>query len=70
MNELGKMLVVLGFLLALVGTVLWTGVGRTWLGRLPGDIHFRSGNVNFYFPLVTCLLLSLLFTLVMWILKK
>jgi hypothetical protein len=70
MNELGKMLVVIGLLVALAGGLLWSGVGRGWLGRLPGDIHYHKGNTSFYFPLMTCLLLSILLSVVMWLIKK
>jgi hypothetical protein len=53
MNDLGKLLVVLGIVLTVAGALLWSGFGRGWLGRLPGDIHYQKGNFNFYFPVVT-----------------
>jgi uncharacterized protein YybS (DUF2232 family) len=65
-SELGKLLVLLGLVIAAVGLVLWSGLGKSWLGRLPGDIQYSKGNFSFYFPVVTCLLLSLVLTLVMW----
>ncbi len=70
MNELGKFLVGVGLLIALVGAALWSGVGKGWIGHLPGDIHYTKGNFSFYFPLATCLLLSLLLTLLLWILRR
>jgi hypothetical protein len=70
MNELGKFLVVLGLFLALAGAVLWSGFGRDWFGRLPGDIHYSKGNFTFYFPLVTSLLLSALLTLLLWLFRR
>ena len=70
MNEFGKLLFVIGLVLAGAGLVLWLGFGRNWLGRLPGDIHYAKGSFSFYFPIVTCLLLSLLLTLLMWIFRK
>ena len=70
MNELGKMLFALGCVLAVVGLVLWSGAGRGWLGRLPGDIHYRRGGFQFYFPVVTCLLLSALLTVLSWLLRR
>ena len=70
MNELGKFLFVAGLVLAVVGLLLWSGIGKNWLGRLPGDIHYSKGNFSFYFPLVTCLLLSLLLTLLLWLFRK
>jgi hypothetical protein len=70
MSELGKWLFVAGVVLALVGLLLWSGFGRGWLGRLPGDIYYSRGNFSFHFPLVTCLLLSLLLTLIWWLFRK
>jgi hypothetical protein len=70
MNELCKMLFILGLVITLVGLMLWTGFGKGWLGRLPGDIHYSRGNFTFYFPLVTCILVSLLLTFVLWLFRK
>ena len=70
MSELGKLLVIIGVVIAGVGLLLWSGIGRGWLGRLPGDIHYTRGNFNFYFPIVTCLLLSLLVTFVLWLFRR
>ena len=70
MNDLGKLMFVAGLLMALIGAVLWTGFGRNWIGRLPGDIHFARGNTSFYFPVVTCILVSILLTLVLRIFRK
>jgi hypothetical protein len=64
------MLVTIGGVIVVIGVLLWSGVGKNWLGRLPGDIHFKRGNSNFYFPIVTCLLLSLLLTLLLRIFRK
>ena len=69
-HDIGRMLVVFGLLIALVGVALVL-VGRVpWLGRLPGDIHIQRGNWTFYFPLATSLLLSVVLTLVLWILGR
>lgn len=70
LNELGKILVVVGLLIAVLGAVLWSGVGKGWFGRLPGDLQYTRGNFNFYFPLATCVLLSLVATLVLWLFRK
>jgi hypothetical protein len=69
-NEFGKVLVMLGLVLVLVGALLWSGIGRGWLGRLPGDIHYSRGNFSFSFPIVTCLLISILLTLFMWLFRR
>jgi hypothetical protein len=70
MTEFGKFLVVLGLVIVAIGALLWTGVGKGWLGRLPGDINYSRGNFSFHFPIVTCLLLSLILTFVLWFLRK
>ncbi|HEU5123988.1 MAG TPA: DUF2905 domain-containing protein [Verrucomicrobiae bacterium] len=70
MNELGKFITIAGLVIAAIGVLLWTGVGRGWLGKLPGDIHFTRGNFSFYFPIVTCLIISAVLTLLMWLFRK
>jgi hypothetical protein len=70
MNDLGKLLVVGGLLMAAVGALLWSGFGRGWLGRLPGDIHYTRGSFNFHFPIVTCVVVSVLLSLILWMLRK
>jgi hypothetical protein len=67
---LGKALVAFGLLIVLAGVVLML-VGRVpWIGRLPGDIHVQRGNFTFYFPLATSLLLSVVLTLVLYLLGR
>ena len=70
MNEVGKNLMIFGLLIAAVGALLWSGIGKGWLGRLPGDIHYTKGNFSFYFPLITCILVSLIFTFILWLFRK
>ena len=69
MTPISRFLVVLGLAILLVG-LLWPNLSRMGLGRLPGDIVIERDNVTFYFPLVTCLLLSLLFSLVYWVVSR
>jgi hypothetical protein len=64
---MGKLLIVLGIVLILIGAAVTWGVP---LGRLPGDISIRRGNVGFYFPLATSIIISLLLTLVMMFLRR
>lgn len=68
--ELGKMLLVAGLLLAAVGALIWLGPGGSWLGRLPGDIRIERPGFSLHLPLGTCLLLSLLLSLGLWLLSK
>lgn len=67
---MGKFLVVAGLLLVAVGALLWSGIGRGWLGRLPGDINYSKGGFSLHFPIVTCLLVSVVLTLLMWLFRK
>lgn len=70
MQDLGKFLVIAGIATAIVGGWLWSGRGLGWLGRLPGDISYRSGNFQFYFPLATCILASVVLTLLAWLFRR
>jgi len=64
--QIGKILVLLGGAMIVVGFLMW-GLGRLGFGRLPGDIHVEGRNVSFYFPVVSCIVLSLLLTLLVWL---
>ena len=70
MNDLGRMLVGLGALLLVAG-VLVLALGRLNipLGRLPGDITWRGKNSVVYFPIVTCIVVSVVLSLIMWVLN-
>ncbi|HVU27550.1 MAG TPA: DUF2905 domain-containing protein [Verrucomicrobiae bacterium] len=70
MNELGKFLVIVGLLLIAIGTLLWSGFGKGWLGKLPGDINYAKGDFSFHFPIVTGLILSVILTLLLWLFRK
>jgi membrane protein implicated in regulation of membrane protease activity len=67
MNDLGKSLVVIGVVIAVVGAVLMLAGRVPWVGRLPGDIYVQRGNWSFYFPVVTSLVLSVILTLLFWL---
>ena len=71
MTELGKMLVLLGITMAAAG-VVFILLGRTNLplGRLPGDILYRGKHTTFYFPLATCILLSVVLSLVLYLISR
>jgi len=70
MPELGKMLVLVGLALAIVGAILWSGFGKGWLGQLPGDLNYSKGNFSFHFPIVTCILISIFLTLILRIFRR
>ncbi len=64
---MGKLLVIAGLVIAAIGLVVMSGFP---LGRLPGDFVVRRGSFTFYFPVVTCVVLSVLLTLVMMLLRR
>lgn len=73
MNDLGKILVILGGLILVIGlALLLAGKMNLPIGKLPGDITWRSksGNSVFYFPIVTSILLSILLSLVLWVINS
>ena len=67
LDDLGKVLVGFGVLVAAIGGMLVLAGRVPWIGRLPGDIYIQRGNWSFYFPLATSLILSGLFTLIFWL---
>ena len=68
LRELGRVLVVIGLVLAGVGALLFLGARLPFrLGRLPGDIAYQCKHGTIYFPIITCLLLSLILTVLFWI---
>jgi hypothetical protein len=66
---MARFLIVLGLAILVIG-LLWPYLSQIGLGRLPGDIVIERENVTFYFPLMTCLLLSVLFSLVFWVVNR
>ncbi len=71
MSEIGKVLVGLGLLLVVIGLLLLAG-GRLHLplGRLPGDIVYRGKNSAFYFPIVTCILISIALSVISYLIRR
>lgn len=70
MPELGKSLIVIGLVIACIGVLLTLAGKVPWLGRLPGDILVKRENFTFYFPLATSILLSIILSLILWLLRK
>jgi hypothetical protein len=64
-----RTLIALGLVLIAAG-VLWPFLGKLGLGRLPGDIVIERPNVSFYFPLATSLLISLLLSVIVWLINR
>lgn len=66
---MSRALVIIGLLIAVVGLV-WPWLVKSGLGRLPGDIVLHRGNTSFYFPIVTCLIISVVLSLLFWIFRR
>jgi len=69
-QEIGKLLVIFGGVAVVLGAALWSGFGAGWLGRLPGDIRIERGNSGFYFPIVTCIIISIVLSVVMSLFRR
>ena len=70
MHDIGKLLVVLGLVVVAVGVVVMLAGRVPWLGRLPGDIQIERGNWSFYFPLATSLVVSVVISLVLYLIGR
>lgn len=70
MHDLGKFLVAIGAVIVVIGLVFWTGFAPKWLGRLPGDIRIEREHSAFYFPIVTCVIMSIVLSLIMSIFRR
>jgi uncharacterized membrane protein YidH (DUF202 family) len=70
MRDLGKFLIVIGVVTAVIGLIFWSGFAPKWLGRLPGDIRIERDNSAFYFPIVTCIVISILLSLILSIFRR
>lgn len=69
MKSLGLTLVSLGALVALIGVLLYFGVGLSWLGRLPGDIRIVKPGFSVYLPITTCIVLSAFVSAALFIIR-
>jgi hypothetical protein len=70
MGDLGKVLMVLGVAVLVLGALLALAGRLPWLGRLPGDIVVERGPVTFYFPIVTCVVVSVVLSLLFWLFRR
>ncbi|HTL80175.1 MAG TPA: DUF2905 domain-containing protein [Bacteroidia bacterium] len=71
MPSITKYLLIAGALLMLAGLAWWLfGNKLKWLGKLPGDIRIEGSNGGFYFPIVTCILISIVVSLLLWLIRK
>ncbi len=66
MTDLGKIMIVVGIGIAVLGAIVWA-LGRSGFRGLPGDVAYQGEHVRVYFPIVSCIVLSILLTLGMWV---
>ncbi|MBI1939339.1 MAG: DUF2905 domain-containing protein [Ignavibacteriales bacterium] len=69
-HQLGRFLIIAGLLIVVVGAVIMLWDKIPFLGKLPGDIIIKRKNFTFYFPIVTSILLSIIISLILYLLKK
>lgn len=70
MPGIGKSLIIIGLIIAVIGVVLTLAGKVPWIGRLPGDIYIKRDNFTFYFPLATSILISAILSLILWLLRR
>ena len=70
MQETGKLLFIAGLVMAVVGLLLWKTGGLGAIGRLPGDVSVQRPGFSFYFPVTTCIVISIILTLLMWLFRR
>jgi uncharacterized protein HemY len=67
---MGKVLIGIGIVLILIGMVMTLGPKIPWIGKLPGDISIQRENFSFYFPLTTCIIISIIVTLLFYLFRR
>jgi len=70
MHDVGKFLMIIGVVVLVLGFILWSGLAPKWLGRLPGDIRIEREHGAFYFPIVTCIIVSIALSLIFSIFRR
>lgn len=69
-QPIGKYLIFLGIIIIVIGVILYFFKGIPFLGKLPGDIHIQKKNFSFHFPIVTCILVSVIISLLLYVFRK
>jgi len=67
---MGKMLIMMGAVLMLLGLMMTLGKKIPWIGRLPGDIIIKKDHFSFYFPLTSCIIVSIILTILFYLFRK
>jgi len=67
---MGKWLIVIGLMIAVIGAIITFAGKLPWLGKLPGDIYIKRENFSFYFTLGTCILISAIISFILWLFRR
>jgi len=70
MGGLGRLLIITGLAITAIGVVVVLGAKIPWLGKLPGDIVIQRPFFRFYFPLTTCILISIILTVILYLFRR
>ena len=70
LGSLGKILIIIGAIMAVIGAIFLLGDKIPWVGRLPGDIIIKRDKFTFYFPLMTSIIISIILTLLLYLFRK
>jgi formate hydrogenlyase subunit 3/multisubunit Na+/H+ antiporter MnhD subunit len=70
MPEIGRTLIILGIVIIVLGVLFTFGGKIPWLGHLPGDLHLQRGRFSFYFPITTCIVISVVISLVLYLFRR
>jgi hypothetical protein len=70
MHDIGKFLMIIGVVIVVLGFILWSGFAPKWLGRLPGDIRIEREHGGLYFPIVTCIIISVVLSLLISLFRR
>jgi len=69
-GDIGRIIIFIGLLLVVIGFVFVLGSKLPFIGKLPGDIAIEKGNYSFYFPVTTCIIISIILSFILWFLNK
>ncbi|MEI6207484.1 MAG: DUF2905 domain-containing protein [Desulfuromonadales bacterium] len=70
MSGLGRLLIIMGLVLVAAGLIISFAPRLPWLGKLPGDIYIKKENFSFYFPIGSCILISLAMSFILWMFRR
>ncbi len=69
-GDIGKIIIFIGLLLVIIGFIFMLGSKLPFIGKLPGDIAIERKNYSFYFPITTCIIISIILSFILWLFNK